>query len=127
MRQQNMSTVPFLDRRMRRLRFVTLLPLAFGLPLVMAAAILHINGFATSEIQWGLPLGMAVFSVTILAQLVATGILVVLRANDCGKDRGLVAFLLLPGVNIALLIYLMFPASTDSNNKVTSPAGWKES
>ena len=108
-----MTASEFLNGRTKRLPFAILSPLAFGLPLVLAAAVLHVNGFAESEIQWGLPLGMAVFSATILVQLIATGILVVRRANDCGKDRGLVAFLLLPVANVALLIYLMFPASVD--------------
>lgn len=111
-----MANDPFLDGRTGRLPFVLLSPLTFGLPLVLAAAILHVNGFAESEIQWGLPLGMAVFSATILVQLVATGILVVRRANDCGKDRSLVGFLLLPVANVALLIFLMFPKSMTTSS-----------
>ena len=117
-----MATNKLLDGRTGRLPFVLLAPLAFGLPLVLAAAVLHVNGFAESEIQWGLPLGMAVFTVTILVQLVATGILVVRRANDCGKDRGLVALLLLPVVNVALLVYLMFPASMNAPGAPPNPA-----
>ena len=113
-----MAARKLLDGRMSRLSFAILSPLAFGLPLVLATAALHVNGFAESQLQWGLPLGMTVFSATILVQIVTTGIMVVRRANDCGKDRGLVAILLLPVANIALLIYLMFPASVENANKV---------
>ena len=117
-----MSSYNLLDDRTGRRPFALLAPLAFGLPLVLAAAVLHVNGFAESEIQWGLPLGMAVFTVTILVQLVATGILVVRRANDCGRSRGLVALLLIPVVNVALLVYLMFPASMYDPGATRNPA-----
>ena len=105
-----------LDGRMKRRPYAIFSLLAFGIPPLIACAILEATHFATSEIEWGLPLGMVVFSITAMTQLVATGILVVRRANDSGKDRGLVALLLIPVVNIILLIYLMFPTSVENDS-----------
>lgn len=116
--EENSSTAGVLDGRMKRQPYAILSPLAFCLPLLIAWAILHATHFATSEIEWGLPLGMVVFSIAAITQLVAAGILVVRRVNDCGKDRSLVALLLIPVANIVLLIYLMFPASVEDASKI---------
>jgi uncharacterized membrane protein YhaH (DUF805 family) len=114
MTEEHRSTQALLDGRMKRRPYAILSPIAFCLPSFIAWAILYATNWGTSEIEWGLPLGIAVFSITAITQLVATGILMVRRANDCGKDRSLVALLLIPVANIGVLIYLMFPASVEN-------------
>ena len=102
-----------LGGRTKRRPYAILAPIAFCLPVLIAQAILHATGFSKSEIGWGLPFGMVVFSITVMVQLVATGILMVRRANDCGKDRGFVALLMIPLINVGAIIYLMFPVSKE--------------
>ena len=100
-----------LDGRMKRGPYVVFSLTAFFLPFLIAWGVLYVTDFANSKIEWGLPLGMVVFALTTITHLVGTGIIMVRRANDCGKDRSLAALLLIPVANLAILIYLMFPPS----------------
>lgn len=112
------TTRSLLDGRMRRRPYAWIAPLVFSIPLLFAWAILYTTNWRDSKFEWGFPLGIVVFVVTILSQLVGTGIVVVRRANDCGKDRSLAALLLIPVVNIIVIVYLMFPQSVGAEAKV---------
>ncbi len=99
---------------MKRGPYAVLSLIGFFLPWVIGWGILEAAGFGGPiGIEKGLPLGMVVMAITLITHFAATGIVMVRRANDCGKDRGLAALLLLPVANLAVVIYLMFPPSME--------------